>query len=39
MFSYPVLWNAFKRLAASASADEKEALFRTTAMRFYRLRG
>ena len=35
--SYPVLWNAFKRLAAGASADEKAALFRGTAMRFYRL--
>ena len=35
--SYPVLWNAFKRLAAGASAQEKAALFRGTAMRFYRL--
>ncbi len=25
--SYPVLWNAFKRLAAAYSADEKTALF------------
>lgn len=35
--SYPVLWNAFKRLAAGASADEKAALFHDTAVRFYRL--
>jgi L-fuconolactonase len=27
MFSYPVLWNAFKRLTQHASADEKSALF------------
>ena len=37
MFSYAVLWNAFKRLAAGASADEKAALFAGTAARFYRL--
>lgn len=35
--SYAVLWNAFKRLAQGASAAEKAALFRGTAMRFYRL--
>jgi L-fuconolactonase len=35
--SYAVLWNAFKRLAAGASAAEKALLFRDTAMRFYRL--
>lgn len=35
--SYPVLWNAFKRLAAGASADEKTALFSGTAARVYRL--
>jgi L-fuconolactonase len=35
--SYAVLWNAFKKLAAGFSADEKEALFRGTAMRVYRL--
>jgi predicted TIM-barrel fold metal-dependent hydrolase len=34
---YAVYWNAFKRLAAGASADDKAALFRDTAMRFYRL--
>ena len=31
------LWNAFKRLAAGASADEKRALFAGTARRVYRL--
>ncbi|GGE00350.1 hypothetical protein GCM10011529_03190 [Polymorphobacter glacialis] len=36
---YPVLWNAFKRIAAGASADEKAALFAGTAARFYRLEG
>jgi predicted TIM-barrel fold metal-dependent hydrolase len=35
--SYPVLWNAFKRLAAGASADEKRALFSGTAARVYRI--
>jgi L-fuconolactonase len=35
--TYPVLWNAFKRLAAGASRDEKIALFSGTAMRIYRL--
>ena len=37
MCSYPVLWNAFKRIAAGASASEKAALFHGTATRFYRL--
>ena len=36
---YAVLWNAFKRLAAGASADEKTALFSGTARRVYRLPG
>ncbi|HKT53325.1 MAG TPA: amidohydrolase family protein [Caulobacteraceae bacterium] len=31
------LWNAFKRLAAGASAEEKAALFSGTARRVYRL--
>ena len=31
------LWNAFKRIAAGASADEKRALFHDTAQRIYRL--
>ena len=34
---YGVLWNAFKRLAAGASAAEKTALFSGTASRVYRL--
>jgi predicted TIM-barrel fold metal-dependent hydrolase len=37
MLSYPVLWNAFKRIASGASAAEKSALFRDTAAGFYRL--
>jgi predicted TIM-barrel fold metal-dependent hydrolase len=35
--SYRVLWNAFKRIAAAASAAEKRELFAGTARRFYRL--
>jgi L-fuconolactonase len=35
--SYPVLWNAFKRLAQGCSVDEKAALFSGTATRVYRL--
>jgi predicted TIM-barrel fold metal-dependent hydrolase len=34
---YGVLWNAFKRLSAQASASEKAALFSGTATRVYRL--
>lgn len=34
---YAVLWNAFKRLTRSASADEKAALYAGTAARFYGL--
>ena len=34
---YGPLWNAFKRLAAGATADEKAALFSRTARRVYRL--
>jgi predicted TIM-barrel fold metal-dependent hydrolase len=34
---YAVLWNAFKRLAADASATEKTALFSGTAKRVYKL--
>ena len=37
MTSYAVLWNAFKRTAAGASAHEKAQLFHGTANRFYRL--
>ena len=33
--SYAVVWNAFKRLAAGASADAKAALFHATAARVY----
>ena len=35
--SYRVLWNAFKRLTAGYSADERNALFHGTAQRVYRL--
>jgi len=35
--SYNVLWNSFKRFAASYSADEKAKLFHDTARRVYRL--
>jgi len=35
--SYATLWNAFKRVAAGGSADEKLALFSGTARRAYRL--
>jgi predicted TIM-barrel fold metal-dependent hydrolase len=38
MFSYAVLWNAFKRIASGASAAEKAALFRDTAANFYCLK-
>ena len=37
MCAYPVLWNAFKRLASGCSADEKAALFHGSAERFYGL--
>jgi len=36
-YSYPVFWNACKRLATGASAGEKADLFAGTAARFYRL--
>jgi predicted TIM-barrel fold metal-dependent hydrolase len=36
-YSYPVFWNACKKLAAGASAPEKADLFFGTANRFYRL--
>lgn len=35
--SYGVLWNAFKRITAGCSAQEKAALYRDTAARVYRL--
>jgi predicted TIM-barrel fold metal-dependent hydrolase len=34
---YPVIWNAFKRIAARYSADEKRALCHDTAAKAYRL--
>ena len=37
MVGYGVLWNAFKRLAAGAGADERRDLFAGTAIRTYRL--
>ena len=37
--SYAVMWNAFKKLAAGASEDEKADLFAGTARRFYKLDG
>ena len=36
-YSYGVFWNAAKRLAAGAGADEKADLFHRSASRFYRL--
>ena len=39
MFSYPVLWNAFKRLTAGASASDKASLLYANAARFYKLQG
>ena len=37
MCSYPVMWNAFKRIAAGCSAAEKTALFSGAATKAYRL--
>jgi len=36
---YDALWNAFKRIAAGASAAEKARLFRDSARNFYRMDG
>ena len=36
-FSYAVLWNAFKRLASEASADERDAFFSKVAAATYRM--
>jgi predicted TIM-barrel fold metal-dependent hydrolase len=36
-YGYGVFWNACKKLAAGASAEEKAALFSGTAARFYKL--
>ena len=35
--SYTVLWNAFKRLVADRSAEDKAKLFHDNAARVYRL--
>ena len=35
--SYSVLWNAFKKIAAGRTEEEKQALFSGTASRVYRL--
>ena len=35
--SYPVLWNAFKKMTKDYSADERAKLFHDTAVRVYRL--
>lgn len=35
--AYPAIWNAFKLIAAGASADEKRELFAGTAARIYRI--
>jgi predicted TIM-barrel fold metal-dependent hydrolase len=35
--SYPVLWNALKKIASQYSDDEQEAMFSGTATRVYRL--
>jgi L-fuconolactonase len=37
MCSYPVMWNAFKRIASGCSPDEKKALFSGAATKAYRL--
>ena len=36
-YSYPVLYNAFKRLSAGYSAAERAAMFHDTAVRIYRI--
>lgn len=38
-YSYAILWNAFKRVAARYSATEQDALFHDNAIRLYRLDG
>ena len=35
--SYPVLWNAFKKIAKDYSATEKDQLFYQTAAKVYRI--
>jgi predicted TIM-barrel fold metal-dependent hydrolase len=36
--AYPVIWNAFKRVTADYSADERAQLFHRTAQKAYRLK-
>jgi predicted TIM-barrel fold metal-dependent hydrolase len=36
-YSYPVIWNAFKRLTQEMTAHERADLFAGTATRVYRL--
>lgn len=36
MCSYPILWNAFKRIAGGAWAPEKALLFHDVAAKVYR---
>ena len=35
--SYGVIWNAFKRIAAALTPEQKQALFFGTAARVYRI--
>ena len=35
--SYPVLWNAFKKIASNRTEEEKDLLFKGTAERVYQL--
>ena len=35
--SYPILWNAFKKLAKDYTEAEKDHMFRGTATRVYQL--
>jgi predicted TIM-barrel fold metal-dependent hydrolase len=37
MFGYPLLWNAYKRVAAKYTPGEREALFSGTAARVYKV--
>lgn len=39
MCAYPVVWNAYKRLAAQYTLEERTALFSATAARVYGLQG
>jgi len=37
--SYPVLWNALKKIAADYSEEDQSAMFSGTANRVYKLAG